>query len=93
MIANELLMQFQADLLGVPVIRPVIAETTALGAAYAAGLAVGFWANTDELRGLWQEEKRWLPQIDDSERAKLLRVWNKAVEKSLNWIDEDSIQL
>ena len=63
------------------------------GAAYAAGLAVGFWANTDELRGLWQEEKRWLPQIDDSERAKLLRVWNKAVEKSLNWIDEDSIQL
>ena len=93
MIANELLMQFQANLLGVPVIRPVIAETTALGAAYAAGLAVGFWANTDELRGLWQEEKRWLPQIDDSERAKLLRVWNKAVEKSLNWIDEDSIQL
>jgi len=93
MIANELLMQFQADLLGVPVIRPVVAETTALGAAYAAGLAVGFWANTDELRGLWQEEKRWLPHIDDDERAKLLRVWNKAVEKSLNWIDEDSIQL
>ncbi|WP_298122462.1 glycerol kinase GlpK [uncultured Aurantimicrobium sp.] len=93
MIANELLMQFQADLLGVPVIRPVVAETTALGAAYAAGLAVGFWANTDELRGLWQEEKRWLPQIDDEERAKLLRVWNKAVEKSLNWIDEDSVQL
>jgi glycerol kinase len=93
MIANELLMQFQADLLGVPVIRPVVAETTALGAAYAAGLAVGFWANTDELRGLWQEEKRWMPQIDDDERAKLLRVWNKAVGKSLNWIDEDSIQL
>lgn len=93
MIANELLMQFQADLLGVPVIRPVVAETTALGAAYAAGLAVGFWANTEELRGLWQEEKRWLPQINAEERAKLLRVWNKAVEKSLNWIDEDSIQL
>lgn len=93
MISNELLMQFQANLLGVPVIRPVVAETTALGAAYAAGLAVGFWATTDELRGLWQEEQRWLPQIDDEERAKLLRVWNKAVEKSLNWIDEDSVQL
>lgn len=92
MIANELLMQFQADLLGVPVIRPVIAETTALGAAYAAGLAVGFWSGTDELRGLWQEEKRWLPQIDEDERQKLLRVWKKAVEKSLNWVDEDSMQ-
>ena len=93
MIANELLMQFQADLLGVPVIRPVIAETTALGAAYAAGLAVGFWSGTDELRELWQEQKRWTPQIDESERQKLLRVWNKAVEKSLNWLDEDSVQL
>lgn len=93
MIANELLMQFQADLLGVPVIRPVIAETTALGAAYAAGLAVGFWSGTDELRALWQEQKRWTPQIDESERQKLLRVWNKAVEKSLNWLDEDSVQL
>ena len=93
MIANELLMQFQADLLGVPVIRPVIAETTALGAAYAAGLAVGFWSGTDELRTLWQEHKRWTPQIDESERQKLLRVWNKAVEKSLNWIDDDSVQL
>lgn len=93
MIGNELLMQFQADLLGVPVIRPVVAETTALGAAYAAGLAVGYWENTNELRELWQEEKRWLPQIDDAERDKLLRVWKKAVEKSLNWIDEDSVQL
>jgi glycerol kinase len=93
MIGNDLLMQFQADLLGVPVIRPVVAETTALGAAYAAGLAVGFWNNTDELRTLWKEEKRWLPVIDDSEREKLMRVWNKAVEKSLNWIDDDSVQL
>ncbi len=93
MIANELLMQFQADLLGVPVIRPVIAETTALGAAYAAGLAVGFWSGTDELLALWQEQKRWTPQIDETERQKLLRVWNKAVEKSLNWLDEDSVQL
>lgn len=93
MIGNELLMQFQADLLGVPVIRPVVAETTALGAAYVAGLAVGFWKDTTELRALWEEEKRWLPKIDDAERASLMRVWNKAVEKSLNWIDEDSIQL
>ena len=92
MIANELLMQFQADVLGVPVIRPVVAETTALGAAYAAGLAVGFWKNTDELRGLWKEEKRWIPQISEDEREKLFRIWNKAVEKCLNWMDEDSVQ-
>jgi glycerol kinase len=93
MIVNELLMQFQADVLGVPVIRPVVAETTALGAAFAAGLAVGFWHGTEELRGLWREEKRWLPQISEKEREKLLRVWNKAVQKSLNWIDEDSVQI
>lgn len=93
MISNELLMQFQADILGVPVVRPSIAETTALGAAYVAGLSVGFWADKKELRGLWQEEKRWLPQISKEEREKLLRVWRKAVEKSLNWIDEDSVQL
>ena len=93
MIANELLMQFQADVLGVPVIRPVVAETTALGAAYAAGLAVGYWADTDELRGLWQEEKRWTPSITSAEREKLYRVWNKAVEKSLNWMDDDSVQI
>ena len=93
MIGNELLMQFQADLLGVPVIRPVVAETTALGAAYVAGLAVGFWSNTTELKALWEEEKRWLPHIDDVEREKLMRIWNKAVEKSLNWIDDDSVQL
>ena len=93
MIANELLMQFQADVLGVPVIRPVVAETTALGAAYAAGLAVGYWADTDELRGLWQEEKRWTPSITSEEREKLYRVWNKAVEKSLNWMDDDSVQI
>ncbi|MDH6422624.1 glycerol kinase [Aurantimicrobium minutum] len=92
MIANELLMQFQADVLGVPVIRPVVAETTALGAAYAAGLAVGYWKNTDELRGLWKEEKRWIPHISEDEREKLYRIWNKAVDKSLNWMDEDSVQ-
>lgn len=93
MIANNLLMQFQADLLGVPVVRPVIAETTALGAAYAAGLAVGFWENIEQLRGMWKEQQRWIPQISAEERERLLRVWEKAVTKSLNWIDTDSQQL
>ena len=85
MIENELLMQFQADILGVPVVRPVVAETTALGAAYAAGLAVGFWKDTDELEKKWQEEKRWEPQIDDTEREALLAVWKKAVTKTFDW--------
>jgi glycerol kinase len=89
MIGNELLMQFQADILGVPVIRPVVAETTALGAAYAAGLAVGFWSDLDELRSKWREQKRWEPQIDDAERAALLATWKKAVSKTLDWVDED----
>jgi glycerol kinase len=93
MIANETLMQFQANILGVPVVRPVVAETTALGAAYVAGLAVGFWGSVDELRQLWKEEKRWLPEFSQSERQSRLRVWNKAVQRSLNWIDEDSVQL
>lgn len=93
MIANETLMQFQANILGVPVVRPVVAETTALGAAYVAGLAVGFWSSTEELRTLWKEEKRWLPEFTDEERNSRLRVWNKAVQRSLNWIDEDSVQL
>ncbi|AXE54507.1 glycerol kinase GlpK [Aurantimicrobium sp. MWH-Uga1] len=92
MIANNLLMQFQADILGVPVVRPVIAETTALGAAYAAGLAVGYWQSTAELRALWQEQTRWEPRFSEEERSRLLRVWNKAVEKSLNWVDIDSPQ-
>ena len=89
MIGNELLMQFQADILGVPVIRPVVAETTALGAAYAAGLAVDFWSDLDELRSKWREQKRWEPAIDDDERAALLATWKKAVSKTLDWVDED----
>lgn len=93
MITNNLLMQFQADLLGVPVVRPVIAETTALGAAYAAGLAVGFWENIDQLRDMWKEQQRWVSQITAEERERLLRVWEKAVSKSLNWIDTDSQQV
>jgi glycerol kinase len=86
MIGNELLMQFQADILGVPVIRPVVAETTALGAAYAAGLAVGFWSDLDELREKWQEKKRWEPSIDDAERDALLTQWKKAVTKTFDWV-------
>ena len=89
MIANNLLMQFQADILGVPVVRPVVAETTALGAAYAAGLAVGFWAGLDELRTNWQEDSRWTPQMDATERNRQLRNWKKAVTKTFGWVDED----
>ena len=89
MIANNTLMQFQADILGVSVVRPVVAETTALGAAYAAGLAVGFWNDLDELRANWQEDARWEPQLDVAERDRLLRNWKKAVTKSLDWVDED----
>lgn len=91
MIANNLLMQFQADILGVPVVRPVVAETTALGAAYAAGLAVGFWSGLDELRKNWQEDSRWTPQMDDDERDRQLRNWKKAVTKTFDWVDEDVV--
>jgi glycerol kinase len=89
MTANSALMQFQADILNVPVVRPVVAETTALGAAYAAGLAVGFWANLDELRANWQEDARWEPQLDAAERERTLRLWKKAVTKTFDWVDED----
>jgi glycerol kinase len=89
MVGNELLMQFQADVLDVPVIRPKIAETTALGAAYAAGLAVGFWAGLDELTAKWAEDKRWEPQMPAEERERNYRNWQKAVTKSLDWVDED----
>ncbi|WP_414172337.1 glycerol kinase GlpK [Clavibacter tessellarius] len=89
MIANNLLMQFQADILGVPVVRPVVAETTALGAAYAAGLAVGFWKDLDDLRSNWQEDSRWTPDMDDAERERQLRLWKKAVTKTFDWVDDD----
>ncbi|XSG76063.1 glycerol kinase GlpK [Herpetosiphon llansteffanensis] len=85
MVANELLMQFQADILGVPVVRPKVAETTALGAAYAAGLAVGYWANPAELRANWSEGKRWEPQMSVDQRDSLYAQWGKAVERTLNW--------
>lgn len=83
MVVNDLLMQFQADLLGVPVIRPVVSETTALGAAYAAGLAVGYWSSAD-ISDNWAEDKRWLPQMPDDRRALLYSEWNRAVEHSLD---------
>ncbi|QCR19143.1 glycerol kinase GlpK [Agrococcus sp. SGAir0287] len=89
MIANDTLMQFQADILQVPVVRPVVAETTALGAAYAAGLAVGFWGSLDELRKNWQEDSRWTPNLDQEERDRTYRNWKKAVQKTLDWVDDD----
>ncbi|OKH66694.1 glycerol kinase [Mycobacterium sp. SWH-M3] len=89
MVVNETLMQFQADILGVPVIRPVVAETTALGAAYAAGLAVGFWESEDDIRRNWAEDKRWEPQMDPAKREKLYTRWRKAVTKTLDWVEED----
>jgi glycerol kinase len=85
--ANELCMQMQADILGVPVSKPVVAETTALGAAYAAGLAVGFWNTTNELVQNWNEAKRWESQWSDDQRAKGYAGWQKAVERTLNWVD------
>jgi len=88
MTANELLMQFQADLLGVPVVRPTVAETTALGAAYAAGLAVGFWNGLDELRANWQEDARWTPTPDRDGVDALYRTWKKAVTKTFDWVDD-----
>ena len=88
MTANELLMQFQADVLGVPVIRPKVTETTALGAAYAAGLATGFWSDQDELRERWSEDKRWEPADGRGRRARSEYArWKKAVERTLDWID------
>ncbi|MFG1855334.1 glycerol kinase GlpK [Actinomadura geliboluensis] len=87
--ANELCMQLQADILGVPVSRPVVAETTALGAAYAAGLAVGFWNTTDELRQNWNEDKRWNPTWDEDQRESGYAGWKKAVERTYGWVDVD----
>lgn len=90
MTANDLLMQFQADILGIPVVRPRIIETTALGAAYAAGLAVGFWSSREELRELWGEDHRWQPSMADDERERRLRVWKKAVTRTFDWVDDDT---
>jgi glycerol kinase len=87
MVANELLMQFQADILNVPVIRPAVTETTALGAAYAAGLAVGYWSDAAELRSNWAIDKIWEPQMDPAERQKGIGDWKKAVARTFNWVE------
>ena len=87
MVQNELLMQFQADILNVPVVRPKMTETTALGAAYAAGLAVGYWDGVDGLRANWGVDRIWQPQMDEATRARHVRSWKKAVERSFDWVD------
>jgi glycerol kinase len=87
MVVNELLMQFQADILAVPVIRPVVSETTALGAAYAAGLAVGFWSGEAEIRANWAADRQWNPTMEPQRREELYAQWRKAVSRTLNWVD------
>jgi glycerol kinase len=87
MVQNELLMQFQADVLDVPVIRPTVAETTSLGAAYAAGLATGFWSEVEDLRANWGKDKEWQPQMDPAERDKEYALWKKAVTRTFDWLD------
>jgi len=88
MVRNHILMQFVADILNVPVIRPVVSETTALGAAYAAGLAVGFWSNLDELKQNWSEDQRWSPVMGQENREERYRGWQKAVQKTFGWVEE-----
>jgi glycerol kinase len=88
MVANDLLMRFQADILGVPVVRPAVAETTSLGAAYAAGLAAGVWDDLEGLRENWRADKTWKPEMDAATRDRLYKGWLKAVERTLNWIEE-----
>jgi glycerol kinase len=87
MVQNNLLMQFQADILNKPVVRPVIQETTALGAAYAAGLATGYWKDTDELCANWAEDHRWIPALAEEKRATLYHFWKKAVTRSFDWVE------
>jgi glycerol kinase len=87
MVGNELLMQFQSDLLDRPVVRPVIRETTALGAAYAAGLAVGYFRDLDDLRSHWAAEHTWTPHLEAARRDELYRSWKKAVTRSFDWVD------
>jgi glycerol kinase len=89
MVGNDLLMQFQADLLGVPVIRPKVPETTSLGAAYAAGLATGLWPAVEDLRENWVEDKRWEPQMDDAQRDEYYKYWKRAVTRTFDWFDSD----
>jgi glycerol kinase len=89
MTANNLLMQFLADVLEARVVRPIVAETVSLGAAYAAGLAVGFWPDTDALRANWHKAAEWLPQMDGAQRERGYRKWRKAVTRAMDWVDDD----
>ena len=93
MVGNDLLMQFQADLLGVPVIRPKVPETTSLGAAYAAGLAVGFWNAVDDLRANWAKDKEWTPKLDPATRDREYRMWKKAVTRTFDWVEAEEREL
>ena len=92
MTANDILMQFQADQVGVPVVRPVVAETTALGAAYAAGIATGYWDGEADVIANWAEDKRWVPTAEQDERNRLYRNWKKAVTKTFDWVDADVVE-
>jgi glycerol kinase len=87
MVKNDLLMQFQADLLNVPVVRPKVSETTALGAAYAAGLALGFWPDLSALQANWQKDQEWRPRMDAETREKYYSSWKKAVTRTFNWVE------
>ncbi len=89
MTANSILMQFQADVSGLDVVRPRVPETTALGAAYVAGLAVGYWTSLDEVRDNWREDARWSPEMPREDAERLLRNWHKAVTRTYDWVDED----
>ncbi|MGH2874121.1 MAG: FGGY family carbohydrate kinase, partial [Solirubrobacteraceae bacterium] len=89
MTANNLLMQFLADVLDVPVVRPIVAETVSLGAAYAAGLAVGFWPNAEALRANWHVAAQWRPDMDPAQRERGYRKWRKAVARATDWVDDD----
>jgi glycerol kinase len=89
MTANNLLMQFLADVLDVPVVRPIVAETVSLGAAYAAGLAEGFWPDVDSLRANWHKAAEWSPDMDPQRREKGYRKWRKAVQRATDWVDDD----
>ncbi len=91
MIANELLMQFQADILNKPVVRPAIKETTALGATYAAGLGVGFFRNADDLCANWSVNKTWTPNMDGEKRESMYQLWKKAVSRTFDWVEEPTV--
>lgn len=89
--ANKFLMQFQSDILNVPVVRPEHLETTGMGAAFAAGLAVGVWKDFDEIEKMWAVNTKWNPRMNDGERQKLWKGWNKAVQRSMHWLEDDEV--